>query len=146
MGRLFDHVPPPRVVAPINVDPNLVNGNALLGFHIPPLVVSPFSKGTPESPRVMDQMFDHTSILKLIEGRFGWARLTARDASDPIGNLKIALMLLQPDASIPSLSSPCPMFRSRVRKGMSFGDTFGSEESTDMQWLQQVAASYGWRV
>jgi hypothetical protein len=35
--------------------------------------------------------FDHTSILKLIEWRFGLARLTLRDASHDIQNLARAL-------------------------------------------------------
>jgi len=145
-GGFFDHVPPPRVVAPNNVDPDLVNGNALLGFRVPPVVVSPFTKGDPQNPRVMHQVFDHTSILKLIEWRFGLKPLTARDASEQIGNLKIALKLSQPDASIPSLPAPLPFVPLACPQGNVFGDTFGSEESTDMQSLEQLAASYGWPV
>ena len=145
-GGFFDHVPPPRVAAPNGVDPDLVNGKALLGVRIPPLVVSPFSRGNPQSPRVMHQIFDHTSILKLIEWRFGLPPLTARDASDEIGNLKIALNISQPDASIPSLPAPLPYVPVACAQGNVFGDTFGSGESVDMQSLQQLAASYGWPV
>ena len=145
-GGFFDHVPPPRVAAPNGVDPDLVNGKALLGVRIPPLVVSPFSRGNPQSPRVMHQIFDHTSILKLIEWRFGLPPLTARDASDEIGNLKIALNISQPDASIPSLPAPLPHVPVACAQGNVFGDTFGSGESVDMQSLQQLAASYGWPV
>jgi len=145
-GGFFDHVPPPRVAAPNGVDPDLVNGKALLGVRIPSLVVSPFSRGNPQSPRVMHQIFDHTSILKLIEWRFGLPPLTARDASDEIGNLKIALNISQPDASIPSLPAPLPYVPVACAQGNVFGDTFGSGESVDMQSLQQLAASYGWPV
>jgi phospholipase C len=145
-GGFFDHVPPPRVVAPNNVDPDLVNGNALLGIRIPPVIVSPFSRGNPQSPRVMHQVFDHTSILKLLEWRFGLQPLTARDASDQIGNLKIALNLQQPDASLPNLPSPLSYVPTACAQGNVFGDTFGSGESVDMQSLKTLAASYGWPV
>ncbi len=145
-GGFFDHVPPPRVIAPNNVDPDLVNGNALLGLRIPPVVVSPFSRGNPASPRVMHRVFDHTSILKLIEWRFGLDPLTARDASDQIGNLKIALDFQQPDASLPNLPAPLSYVPVACAQGNVFGDTFGSGESVDMQSLQNLAASYGWPV
>jgi len=145
-GGFFDHVPPPRVVAPNNVDPDLVNGNALLGLRIPPVVVSPFTRGDPQSPRVMHQVFDHTSVLKLIEWRFGLPPLTARDASDQVGNLKIALKLSQPDASVPNLPAPLSYVPLACPQGNVFGDTFGSEESVGMATLQQLAASYGWPV
>ena len=143
-GGFFDHVAPPRVIAPNSVDPDLVNGNALLGFRIPPLVVSPFSRGSAQNPQVMHQVFDHTSVLKLIEWRFGLQPLTARDASDQIGNLKIALNLEQPDASIPNLPVPASYVPAPCSQSNVFGDTFGSGESIDMQALQNLAASYGW--
>ncbi|HVH89413.1 MAG TPA: alkaline phosphatase family protein [Terriglobales bacterium] len=145
-GGFFDHVAPPRVIALDSVDPDLVNGNALLGFRIPPLVVSPFSRGDAQNPRVMHQVFDHTSILKLIEWRFGLQPLTARDASDQIGNLNSALNLDQPDASIPSLPVPASYVPTPCSQGNVFGDTFGSGESVDMQTLQNLAARYGWPV
>src|SRR5205807_10405713 len=80
-GGFFEHVAPPRVIAPNNVDPDIVNGNVLLGFRIPPIVVSPFSRGTPASPRVLHHLYDHTSVLQLLEWRWKLPPLTARDAS-----------------------------------------------------------------
>ena len=57
-------------------------------------------------------VYDHTSILKLIEWRWGLAPLTQRDAStlatDP-GNLATALNLSSPDPSVPSgIPNPLP--------------------------------------
>jgi phospholipase C len=49
-GGFFNHVVPPRVVAPNNVDPDFVNGRALLGCRVPTLIVSPFSAGNPAKP------------------------------------------------------------------------------------------------
>ncbi|WP_394834473.1 phospholipase C, phosphocholine-specific [Pendulispora rubella] len=76
---LFDHVPP--YVPPVNtrhygyqglstvcVDEENYNGVPIgLGPRVPMLVVSPWSKGG----WVCSQVFDHTSVLRLIEKRFG---------------------------------------------------------------------------
>ncbi|MGB6190920.1 MAG: alkaline phosphatase family protein, partial [Terracidiphilus sp.] len=90
-GGFFDHVVPPRVIAPNNVDTDLVNGQALLGCRVPTLLVSPFSTGTPAKPRINSLLYDHTSVLKMIEWRWNLEPLTARDASDEIANLALAL-------------------------------------------------------
>src|SRR5437867_1672120 len=105
-GGFFDHVPPPRAIAPNGVDPDLVNGKALLGFRVPTIVASPFSRGEPDDPKVKGMTFDHTSILKLIEWRFGLEPLSARDASHDIENLAFALDFAHPDATVPTLPSP----------------------------------------
>ena len=102
-GGFFDHVVPPRVIAPNTVDTDLVDGKALLGCRVPTLIVSPFARGNPAKPRINSLLFDHTSVLKLIEWRFGLAPLTARDASDEVANLASALNFSSPDASVPDL-------------------------------------------
>ena len=105
-GGFFDHVAPPRATAPNGVDPDLVSGKALLGFRIPTVVASPFTRGEPDDPRVKGMTLDHTSILKLIEWRFGLDPLTARDGSRDIQNLARALKLRHPDATVPTLPTP----------------------------------------
>jgi len=91
-GGFFDHVAPPRVVAPNSTDPDVdADGNVLLGFRVPAFIASPFSVGNPDDPLVSHLQFDHTSVLKLIEWRWGLSPLTARDASDDVGNLACAL-------------------------------------------------------
>src|SRR5581483_6844898 len=107
-GGFFDHVAPPRAAAPNAVDPDLVDGKALLGLRVPAVVASPFSRGDAASPRVSSTVFDHTSVLKLIEWRFGLAPLTARDASADVGNLLDVLSFHKPDAAVPSLPDPAP--------------------------------------
>jgi phospholipase C len=107
-GGFFDHVLPPRVIAPNDADADLIDGRALLGFRLPVTVVSPFSRGNSEVPRVSSTLFDHTSILKLIEWRWGLAPLTARDASTEIGNLATALDLTAEPADAPELAAPPP--------------------------------------
>jgi phospholipase C len=68
-GGFFDHVPPPR--AP-DVDPALT----LRGFRVPCLVVSPFARRR----HVTHRVFDHASILRMIEWRWSLEPLAVRDA------------------------------------------------------------------
>jgi phospholipase C len=115
-GGFFEHVPPPRAAAPNTVDPDIVNGKALLGFRVPTVIASPFTAGEPKHPRVSALVFDHTSVLKLIEWRWGFAPLTARDASNDVQNLAHALNFDNPNNSVPTLplppaplvGAPCP--------------------------------------
>ena len=102
-GGFFDHVVPPRVIAPNTIDTDLVNGQALLGCRVPVLVVSPFSVGNPSKPRIDSLLYDHTSVLKLIEWRWALDPLTARDASTEVANLVHALDLNSLETSLPSL-------------------------------------------
>jgi phospholipase C len=102
-GGFFDHVTPPRVIAPNSVDTDLVNGKALLGCRVPTLIVSPFTRGTPAAPRIDSGLYDHTSVLKMIEWRWGLEPLTARDGSDEVANLAHALNFAAQDTSVPAL-------------------------------------------
>ena len=100
-GGFFDHVPPSE--AP-DVDPAL----ALRGFRVPCVIVSPFS-----APGAIDHgVYDHTSVLKMIEWRWGLPPLSVRDAA--ANNLAEALDFSRvrhdaPDYAVPSFSSAaCP--------------------------------------
>ena len=93
-GGLFDHVPPPvpppgtpgeYVTVPIDGvhESEGIAGPIGLGFRVPCLVISPYSRGG----LVASDVFDHTSQLRLVERRFGapvpnlsdWRRRTAGD-------------------------------------------------------------------
>jgi phospholipase C len=125
-GGFVDHVVPPRVIAPNTVDTDLVAGRALLGCRVPTLIVSPFARGYPAKPRINSLLFDHTSVLKLIEWRWNIAPLTARDASDEIANLASALNFTKPDASMPQL----PVVPEPAWNPCTFFDIFDSLDST----------------
>ncbi|MBV9506851.1 MAG: alkaline phosphatase family protein [Acidobacteriia bacterium] len=86
-GGFFDHVTPPWALAPNNVDPDLMDGKALLGIRVPCIIVSPWTKGQPNDPAVSHTVFDHTSVLKLIESVWNVAPLAARETSNDVGNL-----------------------------------------------------------
>jgi phospholipase C len=78
----FDHVVPP--LPEPGTPGEFVDGRPIgLGFRVPCLVVSPFSRGG----YVCGETFDHTSTLRLLEKRFGvevpnltpWRRATCGD-------------------------------------------------------------------
>jgi phospholipase C len=110
-GGFYDTVPPPRAAAPNTVDTDIVDGKTLLGCRVPVVVASPFAAGNPSNPRVSGHTYDHTSVLKLIEWRFGLPHLTRRDASNDINNLVYALDFENPNfnpPSLPLISAPTP--------------------------------------
>jgi phospholipase C len=85
---LFDHVAPP--VPNRGTPGEFVNDLPIgLGFRVPCLVISPFSRGG----YVCGTTFDHTSTLRLIETRFGveipnltkWRRETCADLTAALG-------------------------------------------------------------
>ncbi|HEY2466208.1 MAG TPA: alkaline phosphatase family protein, partial [Terracidiphilus sp.] len=105
-GGFFEHVPPPRAQAANNVDTDIVDGKTLLGMRVPVVVASPFSSGNPANPLINSLIFDHTSVLKLIEWRWGLPRLTPRDASSDVNNLAYALNFDSPQTAVPNLPKP----------------------------------------
>jgi phospholipase C len=76
-GGFFDHVAPPTpppgtkgeyiTVRNLPAAANGIRGPIGLGFRVPMLVVSPFTRGG----LVCSDTFDHTSMLRFIETRFG---------------------------------------------------------------------------
>jgi len=113
-GGFWDHVAPPRALAPNDVDPDLVNGEALLGIRVACIIASPWSKGDPANPKVNHEVFDHTSVLKLIESVWNVPPLAARETSDTVGNLLDVLDLGSPHPSVPTLPQPGPVVPSSL--------------------------------
>jgi phospholipase C len=142
-GGFFEHIVPPRVVAPNDVDKDLVNGKALLGCRVPVVVASPFSRGSAQRPRINSLLYDHTSVLKLIEWRWNLPPLTKRDASTEINNLVYALDLNHPNPAVPTfpnVSAPPPK---PCHGAILDGSTSGR---TDSYKLLESAATHGWRL
>ncbi len=112
-GGYYDHVPPPAAVPPDDIDgrsmarrgPVLTLAHRLLfpqnakdaendsgqmrydqyGVRVPAVIVSPYAR--PDC--VLSDVFDHTSVLKLVEEKWNLPALTKRDAAalSPIGAL-----------------------------------------------------------
>ena len=91
-GGFFDHVRPERA-------PD-VGGPALRGFRVPTILVSPFAR----RGHVDHGVYDHTSILRLVEWRWGLRPLAPRDAS--ARNLALALDLSRRDPAAPTFRVP----------------------------------------
>ena len=109
-GGFFDHVPPLTpppgtegewLTGTLPAAAGGITGPVGFGFRVPALVISPFSRGG----YVCSQLFDHTSLLRFIETRFGvevpnlspWRRSVT-------GDLTSALALSRPpDPSVPAL-------------------------------------------
>ncbi|MGO4213382.1 alkaline phosphatase family protein [Terriglobus sp. YAF25] len=111
-GGFFDHVAPPTAppgtpgeyitVAPVPDASVLrgISGPIGLGFRVPMLVISPFTRGG----FISSDTFDHTSVLRFLETRFGaevpnlsaWRRAT-------VGDMTSAFNFSKPDLSVPVL-------------------------------------------
>jgi phospholipase C len=132
------------------VDPDLVKGKALLGCRVPTVVASPFTRGNSSDPRISALVFDHTSVLKLIEWRWGLAPLTARDASSDVANLAYALNFKGPDGSLPNLPQPqapliaAPCLANLGGGILSTGST--TPPPTEWQTLGNQATALGFTV
>lgn len=118
-GGFFDHVAPmtappgtpgeyvtaPPVPVPTLIGSPAISGPIGLGFRLPTLIVSPFSRGG----LVSSDLFDHTSVLRFLETRFGaevpnlsaWRRAA-------VGDLTSALNFKKSDESVPNLPATLP--------------------------------------
>jgi phospholipase C len=116
-GGYYDHVPPPAAIPPDDVPgrslvgthgrlqallqplaPRLVRGKESetagprrydrYGFRVPAVIVSPYAR----PDHVVSTVFDHTSILRLIEDKWNLPSLTRRDAAanSPLEALDLA--------------------------------------------------------
>jgi phospholipase C len=146
-GGFFDHVGPPRAAAPNGVDPDIVGGKSLLGFRVPTLVVSPWTRGHAHHPRVDSHVSDHASILKLIEWRWVLPPLTARDASAEVQNLADVFDFDRPDARVPRLPQPSAIPpESCVSVAASVAETPGRERENDWSALLNAGRLAGWPI
>lgn len=123
-GGFFDHVPPAHA-------PDVHQGQGLRGFRVPCLLISPRARRR----HVEHRIYDHTSVLKMIEWRFGLEPLTVRDAN--ARNLAEALNfttdLSAPTFAVPPFAGkPCP--------------PAGFADYEDWRALAALAAAQGWPV
>jgi phospholipase C len=109
-GGFFDHVAPPvpppgtpgeyLTVPDVTGNAGGISGPVGLGFRVPMIIASPFSRGG----FLCSDVFDHTSILRFLETRFGvevpnlsqWRR-------EMTGDLTSAFNFAKPDKSKPRL-------------------------------------------
>jgi phospholipase C len=128
-GGFFDHVPP--TIAPIPPGDAALGSDGRRGFRVPTLVISPFS------PRgaVGHNVYDHTSILNMIEWRWNLRPLTIRDAT--ARNLAEVLDLSHSNLSAPAFSVPPGPFGAPCVVGAT---------TQEDQAMLDFAANLGFRV
>ncbi len=127
-GGFFDHVAP-------GTAPDVSAATALRGFRVPALVISPMARRA----YLAHQTYDHTSVLKMIEWRWGLPALTPRDAA--ARNLAEVL-----DFSVaPNLSAPKFAVPPFVAAACAPSQVTGAEQA---EWpdLKKKALAAGWRL
>lgn len=80
-GGFFDTVAPPRMDDDHATEPFATDDFGQLGFRVPACVISPFAPKGALAPQIPGVFYEHTSILKLIESRWGMPPLSRRDAA-----------------------------------------------------------------
>jgi phospholipase C len=125
-GGFFDHVPPP--LAPPGTPGEFLTAQGLakapeatgfagpigLGPRVPAMLISPFTRGG----YVSSETFDHTSVLRLLETRFGvevpnltaWRRATCGDLSRAINATST------PDLTVPALPDTAELLHVAVEQ------------------------------
>jgi phospholipase C len=81
-GGYYDHVPPPKAVAPDDIKPDApkdqqYGGFTRYGFRVPAAIISPWAR----ADYVSHTVFDHTSICALAQTKWNLPAMTHRDAS-----------------------------------------------------------------
>jgi phospholipase C len=126
-GGFFDHVPPGHAA-------DVRRRTSLRGFRVPTVVISPFAR----PGHVSHTVYDHTSVLKMIEWRWGLKPLTPRDKY--AHNLATALDF---SLSTPAKPYTVPPFTSAKCSDM---DETSGPEFREWPSLKQAAIKQGWKV
>jgi phospholipase C len=128
-GGFFEHVPPPAAPIP-PASAAAGDADGLRGFRVPCLLISPIaSRGL-----VADPVFDHTSVLRLIEWRWGLDPLTVRDAT--ANNLADVLDFTRRTPRAPQYAVPPG----------PFGAPCPSSEANPWIVLRDLASGFGFQV
>lgn len=128
-GGFFDHVAPTK--APIPPADAALGSDGLRGFRVPALVISPWS----QRGYVPHGLYDHTSVLRMIEWRWHLRPLTVRDAT--ARNLAEVLDFARPDLNAPRFVVP---------PGPYGGPCLTPGDENKWETLAELAASLGFPI
>jgi phospholipase C len=135
-GGFYDHVPPP--LAPIPTASSAAGDkDGRLGFRVPCVVISPYARRN----FIAHGLYDHTSILKMIEWRFGLPALTVRDQT--ANNLAEVLNLASPDVTAPTFNVPTGPFGSPCPPATP--TPIPATRASDLQKLKTLALKSGFQ-
>ena len=134
-GGFFDHVPP--TAGPLPDADRAAGSDGLRGFRTPALLVSPFAR----RGRTSHTLYEHASLLRLIEWRWGLDPLSVRDqtANNPALELDFRRPRLDaPAFDVPAvIGAPCP-----ANPGLVAART----SRAHWEALYQVARRRGWTM
>jgi phospholipase C len=138
-GGFFEHVAPSAASIP-PADAAAGNQDGLRGFRVPCLIVSPWSR----RGSVAGGIYDHTSVLNMIEWRWNLRPLTIRDAT--ARNLALAMDFSVANLAAPQYSVPPGPFGAPC--GLAVPAPFSNTRTADENWdgLREVALQHGWPV
>lgn len=149
-GGFFDHVPPPFTGVIPAFDQAAFEAidetpSSQLGFRIPAMAVSPYAR----QGYVAHGQYDHTSILKMIEWRFGLTPLTVRDAA--AANIAESFDFQSaPLAKAPAFTVPAgPFGQSCSSSSLAAGSeaaAIRARHIAEMKTLKNLAQQYGFRT
>jgi phospholipase C len=135
-GGFFDHVPPPLAPIP-TASAAAGDTDGRLGFRVPCVVISPYA----QRGVVAHGLYDHTSILKMIEWRFGLPPLTVRDRT--ANNLADVLNFAHPDTAAPAFTVPTGPFGSPCTPAPP--SPLAAEKAANLQKLKTMALNSGFQ-
>ncbi len=128
-GGFYDHVAPGRA-------PDTSKATSLRGFRVPAVMISPLARRGHVSHRV----YDHASILRMIEWRWGLKPLAPRDAN--ARNIAEVLDFASP----PDLSSPTFVVPDFVPAGCDAPAPATPAEAGEWPALRRQALDLGWEL
>ena len=135
-GGFFDHVPPPLARIPTaSAAAGIPDGR--LGFRVPCIIISPYAQRN----FIAHNQYDHTSILKMIEWRFGLPPLSIRD--ETANNLAEVLNFAAPSVTAPVFNVPTGPFGTPCPPAVPSPGAFN--ESANLQKLKSLAIKSGFK-
>jgi phospholipase C len=132
-------VPPSAAPIPL-ADQAAGNQDGLRGFRVPCLIVSPFARRA----FVSSTVFDHTSILRLIEWRWGLEPLTERDAT--AANIAEVLDFKARHQPPPLFPVPPGPFGAACLPAIAPMLTSTTAETESWANVRDIARIFGWPV
>ena len=105
-GGFYDHIVPPTVEDDnVNPNPGPHPDYHQLGFRVPCIVVSPWSPAT----IVTEGPYEHCSILRMIEWRWGLDPMSLRDKTAKNLAATMDFSLKRAPAKLPKFTAPAPV-------------------------------------
>jgi phospholipase C len=138
-GGFFDHVVPPRAESDDLASDLLADDWSQRGFRVPALAISPYSrKGYVHH----DGPYDHTSILKFIEWRWGLPHLSERDrTAKNIGECFDFSQSARTDIGIRQMETPTVFFSSGCDTAPPATDDF--QRFAESSFLRSLGVEVG---